>query len=172
MITPCSREEKKSFMDQKTISTQIVLNTWQTQLERCTNFINNLTDEEFMMEVAPGKNRVIYLVGHLAAVHDAMPEILGLGKKAYPELQPEFVDAPDRKVEKMTPVSDLKQIWTAVHDRLKKEFGKLSADDWFKRHESMTDADFEKNPARNKLSVLNTRTAHLAYHFGQLRLLK
>ena len=159
-------------MDQKTIMTRIALNGWQTQVDRCTLFVNSLTDDEFMKEVAPGKNRGIYLVGHLAAIHDAMPEILGLGKKSYPELQSVFVQAPDRIVEKIPSVTELRSIWTTVHERLKNDFAKMPADSWFSRHESMTDADFEKDPARNKLSVLNTRTAHLAYHFGQLRLLK
>jgi hypothetical protein len=101
-----------------------------------------------------------------------MPEILGLGKKVYPELHSVFVEAPDKSVGIIPSISELKQIWTTVHDRLRKEFGMMTTDDWFSRHESMNDADFEKNPARNKLSVLNTRTAHLAYHYGQLRLLK
>jgi hypothetical protein len=48
----------------------------------------------------------------------------------------------------------------------------MTADAWLSRHESMTDADFEKDPARNKLSVLLNRTNHLSFHFGQLRLLK
>ncbi len=154
------------------VLSRIVLNAWQTQVDRSTSFINSLTDQEFMNEIAPGKNRGIYLVGHLAAVHDAMPEILGLGKRAYPELHAVFVESADKTIEKIPSISELKQIWTAVHERLKNEFAKIPADKWFNRHESMTDADFEKDPARNRLSVVNTRTAHLAYHFGQLRLLK
>lgn len=159
-------------MDQKSILIKIARNTWQTQVDRCTQFVNSLTDEELMKEVAPGKNRGIYLVGHLAAVHDALPEILGLGKRAYPDLQPVFLQAADNTIKHIPSASELRQIWTSVHDRLKIAFDEMPADDWFSRHESMTDADFEKDPARNKLSVLNTRTAHLAYHFGQLRLLK
>jgi len=159
-------------MDQKTILTKIALNGWQTQVDRATQFVNNLTDEELMKEVAPGKNRGIYLVGHLAAVHDALPEILGLGKRAYPDLQPVFLQAADKTIKQIPSASELRQIWTSVHDRLKNAFAEMPADAWFSRHDSMTDEDFEKDPARNKLSVLNTRTAHLAYHFGQLRLLK
>jgi DinB superfamily len=159
-------------MDQKTIFIKIALNAWQTQVDRSTQFINSLSDEELMKEIAPGKNRGVYLVGHLAGVHDALPEILGLGKAAYPELQPVFLQAADKTIDRIPSVSELKKIWTAVHERLKNEFIKMPADAWFSRHESMTDADFEKDPARNKLSVLNTRTNHLAYHFGQLRLLK
>ena len=159
-------------MDHKEILTKIALNGWQTQVDRCTQFVNSLTDEELMKEVAPGKNRGIYLVGHLAAIHDALPEILGLGKRHYPDLQPIFIQAADKTIKQIPSMSELRQIWTSVHDRLKNEFVKMPADAWFSRHESMTDADFEKDPARNKLSVLNTRIAHLAYHFGQLRLLK
>jgi DinB superfamily len=159
-------------MDQKTIFTNMALKAWQQQVDRTSKFISELSDEQLMKEIAPGKNRVVYLVGHLAGIHDAFPEILGLGKRTYPELQSIFLDAPDKSIEKIPTVSELRIIWTAVHDRLKNEFAKMSPEDWFKRHESMTDEDFEKDPARNKLSVLLTRTNHLAYHFGQMRLLK
>jgi hypothetical protein len=159
-------------MDQKTLFTKIALNAWQTQVDRTSKFINELTDEQLLKEIAPGKNRGVYLVGHLAAVHDVLPEILGIGKKAYPELMPMFLEAPDKTIEKIPTVTELRQIWTAVHERLKKEFADMKPEAWFARHESMTNADFEKEPTRNKLSVLLTRTGHLAYHFGQLRLLK
>jgi hypothetical protein len=159
-------------MDQKTVLTKAALNSWQIQVDRCTQFINSLQDEQLVKEIAPGRNRGVYLVGHLAAIHDALPEILGLGKRAFPNLQPVFIDSPDSKADTVPPIQELRKIWTAVHDRLKNEFQKMQPDDWFRRHESMTDADFEKDPARNKLSVLLSRTAHIAYHFGQLRLLK
>jgi DinB superfamily len=159
-------------MDQKTIFTNMALKAWQQQVDRSTRFVSELSDEQLMKEIAPGKNRGIYLVGHLAGIHDALPEILGFGKRAYPELQSIFLESPDKSIEKIPTASELRKIWTVVHDRLKNEFAKMSPDDWFKRHESMTDEDFEKDPSRNKLSVLLARTNHLAYHFGQMRLLK
>jgi hypothetical protein len=159
-------------MDQQTVLTKIALNAWQTQVDRTTKFINESSDELLLKEIAPGKNRGVYLVGHLAAIHDAMPEILGFGKKTHPELAAIFITAADKTVDNIPTISELRHIWTSVHDRLKTEFSKIPADNWFTRHESMTDADFEKDPARNKMSVLVNRTNHLAYHFGQLRLLK
>jgi hypothetical protein len=159
-------------MDQQIVFTRIALNAWQIQVDRSTKFLNEMSEEQLFKEIAPGKNRGIYLVGHLAAIHDAMPEILGLGKKAYPELHSIFVDAPDKANEKIPSVKELRQIWTTVHERLKNEFAKMPPERWFTRHESMTDEDFEKDPARNKMSVLLNRTSHLAYHFGQMRLLK
>ncbi len=159
-------------MDPKVVIAKTALNAWQTQIDRTTKFLNEISDEQLLKEIAPGRNRGIYLMGHLAAVHDALPEILGLGKRAFPELQPMFLEAPDKSIEKIPSAKELRQIWTQVHERLKKEFAAMPADSWFGRHESMTDADFEKEPSRNKWSVLLGRTAHLAYHFGQLRLLK
>jgi hypothetical protein len=159
-------------MDQITVLTQAALKSWQIQVERCSKFINEAEDELLMKEIAPGKNRGVYLVGHLAAVSDAMPEILGFGKKQYPKLQALFLEAPDKTVDKIPSVSELREIWASVHDRLKNEFEKMPAAAWLTRHESMTDADFEKDPTRNKFSVLLNRTNHLSYHFGQLRLLK
>jgi DinB superfamily len=163
---------QKQTMDQQTVLTKIALNSWQGQVDRATKFINEASDELLLKEIAPAKNRGVYLVGHLAAIHDAMPEILGLGTKAYPGLSAIYLAAPDKAIEETPSVSELRAIWTAVHERLKTEFAKMPADNWFTRHESMTDIDFEKDPARNKLSVLLGRTNHLAYHFGQMRLLK
>ncbi|HET7001226.1 MAG TPA: DinB family protein [Puia sp.] len=159
-------------MDQQTVLVKAALNAWQIQADRTTKFINESSDELLLKEIAPGKNRGIYLMGHLAAIHDAIPEILGFGKKAHPELAAIFISAPDKTVDKIPTVSELRAIWASVHDRLKNAFSKMPADKWFTRHESMTDADFEKDPARNKMSVLINRTNHFAYHFGQLRLLK
>jgi hypothetical protein len=159
-------------MDQQTVLPTIALNSWQIQADRASKFINESSDELLMKEIAPGKNRGIYLMGHLAAIHDAIPEILGFGKRAYPELADIFIKAPDKTIDKIPSVSELRAIWSSVHDRLRNEFSKIPAANWFNRHESMTDADFEKDPARNKLSVLLNRTNHFAYHFGQLRLLK
>jgi|SRR5450755_1877164 len=159
-------------MDHKAVLTKTALQAWQTQVDRTSKFLNELSDEQLIKEIAPGRNRGVYLVGHLAAVHDMLPEILGLGKRAYPELQPVFLEAPDKSIEKTPSAPELRQIWTNVHERLKREFAEIQPDGWFARHESMTDAEFEKEPSRNKLSVLLNRTSHLAYHFGQLRLLK
>jgi hypothetical protein len=159
-------------MDHKIVATGIALNAWQTNVDRTTKLIHSLTDDQLMKEIAPGKNRGIYLVGHLAAVHDVMPEILGLGKRAFPELQPVFLEAPDKSISKIPSLTELKKTWVSVHERLKNEFAIMSPESWYRRHESMTDADFEKEPTRNKLAVLMNRTNHMAYHFGQLILLK
>ena len=78
-------------MDHKTVAVKFALNAWQTNIDRCTKLINGLSDDQLLKEIAPGKNRGVYLVGHLAAIHDVLPEILGLGRRANPGLQPAFI---------------------------------------------------------------------------------
>jgi hypothetical protein len=48
----------------------------------------------------------------------------------------------------------------------------LQPAEWFNRHTVVSEADFEKEPHRNKLNLLINRTNHLSYHLGQLIYLK
>lgn len=55
---------------------------------------------------------------------------------------------------------------------LSQKMNSLSAEDWFQKHTAVTAEDFAKEPHRNKLNIIITRTSHLQYHTGQLALLK
>jgi len=68
--------------------------------------------------VAPGKNRVIYLWGHLIAIHDAMFSILGLGPRLHPDLHAIFVDNYDKAVAEIPSAGQLKQHWDEVNGKL------------------------------------------------------
>lgn len=48
----------------------------------------------------------------------------------------------------------------------------LSPADWFAKHTAVSDEDFAKEPHRNRLNVLLSRTIHQSNHLGQLSLLK
>jgi hypothetical protein len=48
----------------------------------------------------------------------------------------------------------------------------LQADEWFQKHTAVSDEDFVKEPHRNRLTAVMGRSGHLAYHVGQLALLK
>ena len=55
---------------------------------------------------------------------------------------------------------------------LQQRMEKLPAGEWFEKHTAVADEDFIKEPHRNKLNIILTRTTHLQYHIGQLILLK
>ena len=145
---------------------------WQTQTERAGALINSLTHEQFLIEIAPGRNTVRYIIGHLIAIHDAMNGILGIGNRAYAFLDEAFVKNPDKSAFDMPDADTLKKYWNDVHEGLETSLRNLSIEDWFSRHNAVTDEVFIRNPSRNKLSVLLNRTNHAAYHLGQLKLLK
>ena len=79
------------------LSVKVAINSWRLVLERVNKTLSNLPDDQLLKEVAPGKNRVIYLWGHLTAAHDAMFPILGLGERLHPELDAIFISSPDKR---------------------------------------------------------------------------
>ncbi len=42
---------------------KMVLDAWHTHIKRTDDLFNSLTDEQLMQEIAPGKNRGVYLLG-------------------------------------------------------------------------------------------------------------
>ena len=56
------------------------LKAWDAYIEQADGLFSNLTEQQLGREVAPGKNRLIYLWGHLIAVHDGMLPLLYFGQ--------------------------------------------------------------------------------------------
>ena len=120
--------------------------------------------------IAPGKNRVIYLWGHLTAFNDALIPLLGFGARIHPELDLMFVSNPDRTVPTILLGEDLKIIWQETSQILWTGFSKLSVADWLQKHGAVSEEDFLREPHRNRFTILLARTAHIAYHLGQAKL--
>lgn len=158
-------------MDHDLVST-IALQAWNNQVNQVQQLLTDLPDERLLQEIAPGKNRGVYLVGHLVAYHDAMAIILDLGPRLHPELDDAFLQHPDKSGLALPSITALKGYWKEVHERLASAMGLLPAEAWFSRHMAVSAEQFLLEPQRNKLGVLLNRTTHLAYHAGQLALLK
>jgi hypothetical protein len=146
----------------------MAISAWNTQNGRVTKLLNTLSDDQWMQETAPGRNRGIYLLGHLIAVSDGLQPLFGLGERTHPELEKIFLSSPDRSVSEIPSISQLKQYWKNVNEKLDEAFSRFSVTDWFSRHTSVSEEDFAKEPHRNKLNVLINRSQHTAYHLGQL----
>lgn len=145
------------------------LKSWDTWLGRAGKLFDSLSDEEMLAEIAPGKNRPVYLLGHLTAVHDSMVPQLRLGEAYYPHFRELFIDKHDRAVE-IPATSELRQAWKDVGQTLSRLFQSISAEEWLERHATVSEEDFSLDPSRNRLAILLSRTGHLSYHLGQLRL--
>lgn len=158
--------------NQQHVFIKMALKAWNSELARADQFIFDLSDEKWYNQVSPGRNRAIYLIGHLIASNDSLFEILGIGKRLYPELELAFIRNADQSDQDMPDPSLLKTYWYKVHEGLKYSFLTITDDEWLSRHTAMTDQDFDLDPMRNKLSVLMSRSRHLSYHLGQLKLIK
>ena len=146
------------------------LRSWKKNQDRLGKFFSALPEQHLLQEIAPGKNRLIYLWGHLTAINDAMLPLLGFRQRLHPELDLMFVSNPDRSVPAILTGEDLKAIWNQIEEILWTELCQLSASEWLQKHDSVSADDFAREPYRNRFSILLDRTAHLAYHFGQVKL--
>src|SRR6185312_2466896 len=154
------------------LAIKIALDAWHSEITRMDKLFNELTDEQLRNEVSAGRNTGTYLLGHLTAVHDALFPLLGIGKKLYPELEGPFIKNPDNSGLERPPVKDLRNYWKLVNEKLAQHFNQFSAGEWLQKHTSVNEEDFAKQPHRNRLNVLVSRTNHLSYHRGQIVFLK
>ena len=148
------------------------VNTWKLVIGRFSQGIAPLTGEQLQQQVAPGRNRLLYLIGHLTAVHDRMFPLLDLGERLHPELDDIYITNPDKTHPDPLSAADLKQAWTDVNAKLTAAFEKLTPEEWLQKHTAVSDEDFTKDPTRNRLAILLSRTGHAAFHSGQAVLVK
>ncbi len=148
------------------------LNSWKLVIGRCNQNLGALTDEQLQKQVAPGKNRLFYLLGHLTAVHDRLFPMLGIGERLHAELDEPYITNPDRALADPVSASDLKKAWTEVNSKLTSAFERFTPEDWLQKHAAVSDEDFAIDPTRNRLAVVMSRTNHASFHLGQAILAK
>ena len=51
-------------------------------------------------------------------------------------------------------------------------FERFTLEDWLQKHTAVSDEDFAKDPTRNRLAIVMSRTSHASYHSGQAALAK
>lgn len=160
---------------QQTIQTDTLfasgfIRAWNTQAKEISAFFEKYADADYLKPIAPGRNRPIYILGHLIAANDALMPLLGFGQKLFPELEDLFIKTPDNPNAPIPSLSELRQKWETQQGVLNKHFSTLEPHQWLERHTAVTEAAFAAEPHRNKLNVLLSRISHMGYHLGQLNL--
>ena len=146
------------------------LRAWKFNLERAETLFGNLSAGQLEQQIAPGRNRLIYLWGHLAATNDRLLALLGIGERLHPEFDAMFISNPDKSVPLTVSAQSLKAAWQEINQKLWEGLSKFSASDWTQRHTAVSEEEFKREPHRNRFGVLLGRTAHLTYHLGQAAL--
>lgn len=101
-----------------------------------------------------------------------MLTLLDMGEKLYPELNELFLKSADKATAQIPSSAELRTFWANKCEAINQKFESLTTDQWFEIHTAVSAEDFEKEPHRNKLNIIITRTSHLQYHMGQMILLK
>jgi hypothetical protein len=143
--------------------------TWNSNLDRANKLFCGLDETALQQQVAPGRNRLVYLWGHLAATHDRMLHLLGIAERVHPEFDAIFLSSPDG-ASTLPTVDVMRAWWAEVNQRLDAGLSDLTMKNWVARHTAVSEEDFANEPLRNRFSILITRTHHLAYHIGQATL--
>jgi hypothetical protein len=156
----------------KQLIVKSVLDAWNSRIEAANKAFDSLTDEQLQQEVSPNRNRAVYLLGHLTAVHDKMLPLLNFEPQQYPDMDEAFLTKPDKAVSQIPSAKELRARWKNINSKLSTHFNKLSPDEWFLKHASVSAEDFVKEPHRNRLNIIIGRTNHMSYHLGQLAFVK
>jgi DinB superfamily len=146
--------------------------SWKQIIGRADSVISKYTDEQLDRHVAPGRNRVRYLIGHLVAIDDRLFTGLGIGERLHPELDAAYVTNPDGTLPDPVSTEELKKAWFEVHSKLTAAFEQMTAAQWLERHTAVSEEDFAKEPLRNRLAMVLSRTNHVSMHVGQALLAK
>ncbi|NYF80610.1 hypothetical protein HDF17_002930 [Granulicella arctica] len=134
--------------------------------------LSSLNDSDLQSQIAPGRNQVYYILGHLAAVHDLLLPLLEIGERLNPELDEFFIKNPDRTFQDTFTAAEFRQMFTEVNATVTSEMETMPLAGLLKRHGLVSEEDFAKEPLRNRLALLEIRAAHAMYHAGQIRLIE
>lgn len=117
-------------MDELFVTT--VVTSWKQIVNRLDERFARLDDEQLQKQIAPNKNRLFYLLGHLTAVHDRMLPLLGIGKRLHPDLDEAYLTNPDQTFSDPLSAADLKKAWSEVNAAITLAVEKFSVDDWLR----------------------------------------
>lgn len=157
-------------MTQTELLTKTAVNSWKLVTARVDQMVTSMSDADLQREIAPGRNRVFYLIGHLVVTNDRLFPMLGLGDRLHPEMDAEFLENPDTHANSSVSAADLRNAWSEVSTQLTAAIEAMPPEQWLERHSAVSAEDFQKEPLRNRLAVLLSRTNHVSFHVGQIRL--
>ncbi|WP_263358629.1 DinB family protein [Acidicapsa ligni] len=149
----------------------VAVTGWRRAIGFTERLLSSLSDEGLFLEVAPHRNRVYYIVGHLTATHDRLIDMLELGQRLHPEFDELFLDNPDRTFPDELSPTQLRDAFNTVNEKVTHGVEAMSPLDWLKRHSAVSEEEFDTDPKRNRLAVLQSRIGHVMYHNAQIRLL-
>ena len=147
---------------------KIVLNQWNSYTKKGLQLLETLSELQFNTEIEKGANTPSWIFGHLAETHDALFPLLEIRPLLYPEMKEMYVHNHATPSQDPFTKERLTEVWKEIHTRLDNSIRGFSAEQWFERHTAVSQEEFVKEPHRNKINIILSRTTHMAHHLGQV----
>lgn len=147
---------------------QICLLQWETYNRRMQKVLDTIKDEDYFKPIVSGGNSPSWIIGHLVETDDALLELFGIRPRMFPELAKIYHHERNANQVGHLTKEELTLKWKAISEELSKSFKSMNETDWLGRHMAVSEADFMKEPHRNKLNVMLGRVSHKASHLGQI----
>lgn len=140
---------------------------YNMMLDWVNGHIDTLKDDEFKIELSPGKNHGVWLLGHLVASEDDFSLYMGKGGLFFPEITEMFGQKSKlMPVENYPSVSELKNYWKQVTEKNQKIYSTLTDKELSEPH--MLVKDYDTDYFKTKERVIMAWQLHQLYHTGQL----
>lgn len=146
-----------------------LLDMWWNKVCETTEVFETLGEQNAMWPVAHGKNRVIYLLGHLLVIHDGLYPTLEIGNRRHTAYDELFL-SPQHTANVYPPFPLLLDQWIDLNEDLHGKLKQLSVSDWLSKHHHISEENFKLQPGKNKFCAMLCTTTHLYHHAGQLAL--
>src|SRR5258706_11305241 len=101
--------DNKTAKEQTTQIIKQIIKSWKAQNKVITEFFTKYEDSFYFNEVAPERNRAIYIFGHLIGMNDMLFQMLELGEKLFPQLESLFVSGADKSVADIRTIAPLRE---------------------------------------------------------------
>jgi uncharacterized damage-inducible protein DinB len=130
--------------------------------------IETITPENYHLPIVAGGNSPSWVLGHLVDTEDRLLELFGISKRLFPELSTIYHHERGANQTGHLTREELMKKWKTISVELDRAFNSWSESEWLGRHTAVNEADFAKEPHRNKLNVMLNRVSHKASHLGQI----
>lgn len=154
----------------KDLKSQLIYEQWKIAVGWTTKTINKITDDQFLMEISPGKNTGIWVLGHLIHTEDKLSEYLGKGDIIFPFLMKYFASGTKPiSADYYPPIPDLRELWEKVILKNDKIISQVYDKEWEEPHKLINNPD--SLPFETKGGCLYRWALHQMYHNWQLVML-
>lgn len=140
---------------------------WKDMRDWVTGPINALSDDEFKLELSPGGNTGVWVLGHLIVCDDDFSLYMGRDELLYPEYVKNFGQGSKPiPVDEYPPVQELKDAWGKVCEKNDMVYGDLKDSELEEYHALVKEP--EEDYFKTKFRIITHWQLHEMYHAGQL----